>query len=62
MFQRGFFSVFSNKHYNFYNKYLWKNVHPVYIAGIQTHDLKNMNLLLKPQDQGSRPHFCTFYL
>ena len=33
---------------------MWKNVHPVYIAGIQTHDLKNMNLLLKPQDQGSR--------
>ena len=45
MFQRGFFSVFSNKHYNFYNKYLWKNVHPVYIAGIQTHDLKNMSHL-----------------
>ena len=28
--------VFSNKHYNFYNKYTWKNVHPVYAAGIQT--------------------------
>ena len=33
------FSVFSNKQYNFYNKYMWKNVHPVYSAGIQTHKL-----------------------
>ena len=33
------FSVFSNKHhYNFYNKFMWKNVHPVYGAGIRTHD------------------------
>ena len=38
------FSVFSNKHYNFYNKYLWKNVHPVYGAGIRTHDLRNVSL------------------
>ena len=40
------FSVFSNKHhYKFYHKLMWKNVHPVYCAGIQTHDLWNMRVL-----------------
>ena len=39
------FPVFSNKHYNFHNKYMWKNVHPVYGAGIQTHNLSNMSRL-----------------
>ena len=40
------FLVFSNKlHYNFYSKYMWKNVYPVYSAWIQTHDLWNMSLL-----------------
>ena len=39
---------------NFYNKYMWKNVQPVY-AGIWTHDLRNMRLLPLPLDQGSRP-------
>ena len=49
------FSVFSNKHhYNFYNKYMWKNVHSVYGAGIYTHDFQNMSLLTLPLDQGSR--------
>ena len=38
------FSIFSNKHYNFYNKYMWKNVHPVYGAGIRTHNIWNMSL------------------
>ena len=28
----------------FYNKYMWKNVHPVYGAGIRTHDLQIMSL------------------
>ena len=37
------FSVFSNKQYNFYNKWMWKNVHPVYGAGIWTYDLSNMS-------------------
>ena len=37
------FSVFSNKQYNFYNKSMWKNVHPVYSAEIWTHDLSNMS-------------------
>ena len=49
------FSVFSNKQYNFYNKYMWKNVHPVYGAGIWTHDLQNVSLFSSPLDQGSRP-------
>ena len=35
------FSVFSN---NFYNKFMWKNVHPVYGAGIRTHNLRNVSL------------------
>ena len=30
---------------HFFNKYMWKNVHPVYGAGIRTHDLRNMSLL-----------------
>ena len=51
------FSVYSNKHYNFYNIYMWKNVHSVYSAGIQTHDLQNVSLFPKPLDQGSRPMF-----
>ena len=34
-----FIFVFSSKHNNFYNKYMWKNVHPVYGAGIRTHNL-----------------------
>ena len=34
------FTVFSKKHYNFYNV---KNVHPVYGAGIWTHNLLNMS-------------------
>ena len=38
------FSVFSKKH-QFYNKLMWKNVHPVYGTGIRTHDLQNMSLL-----------------
>ena len=36
----------SNKYQtNFYKNLMWKNVHPVYGAGIQTQDLENMNLL-----------------
>ena len=34
---------------------MWKNILPVYRAGIWTHDLGNMSLLPKPLDQGSRP-------
>ena len=49
------FSVFSNKLYNFYNKWMWKHVHPVYGAGIRTHDLSNKSRHPKPLDQGSRP-------
>ena len=32
-----------------------KNVHPVYGAGIQTHDHQNMSLLPYPLGQGSLP-------
>ena len=49
------FSVFSNKQYNFYNKSMWKNVHPVYSTGIWTHNLLNMSRHPLPLDQGSRP-------
>ena len=50
------FSVFSNKHhYNSYNKYMWKKVHPVYGAGIWTHDLRNVSLFPLRLDQCSRP-------
>ena len=34
---------------------MWKNVHPVYSTGIQTHDLWNMSLFPQPLGQGSRP-------
>ena len=42
-----------------------KNVHSVYGAGIQTHDLWNVSLLTLPLDQGSSHlglfvHFCSF--
>ena len=54
-----FIFVFSNKyHYNFYTTYMWKNVHPVYSAGIRTHYLRKMSLL--PLDQGSRPSEHTY--
>ena len=36
------------------------NVHPVYGAGIQTHNLRNMSLLPYPLDQGSRPKEVQF--
>ena len=29
----------------FYNKYMWKNVHPVYGAGIRTHNIWKVSLL-----------------
>ena len=33
----------SKKQYKFYNKSMWKNVHPVYSAGIRTHNLSNIS-------------------
>ena len=51
-----YFRSFSNKnHYNFYRKYMGKNVHPVYVAGIWNHNLRNMSLLPWPLDQGPCP-------
>ena len=35
---------------------MWKNVHPVYCAGIQTHDLSNMRCHPKPLCPGSHPN------
>ena len=49
------FLVFSDKYCNFYDKYMWKNVHPIYSARIRTNDLRNTSLLPQPLDQGSRP-------
>ena len=39
-----YFRSFQTNITNFYNKYMWKNVHPVYSAGIWTHNLRNMSL------------------
>ena len=41
---------------------MWKNVHPVYGAGIQTHDLQNMSLFPLPLDHGFRPLEISLYL
>ena len=45
---------------NFNNKSMWKNVHPVYCAGITTHNFLNMSLHPLPLAQGSRPNSRTF--
>ena len=50
-----YFWTFSSKEYNLNNKLIWKFVHPVSSAGIQTHDLLNTSLLPKPIDQGFQP-------
>ena len=39
-----FIFVFSNKPYKFLQQIYVKNVHPVYAAGIQTHDLQDLSL------------------
>ena len=41
-----YFRSFSNKQYKFYNKYIWKNVHPISGARIRTHNFLIMSLLL----------------
>ena len=38
-----------------------KNVHPVYGAGIQTHNLQNMRPLSLPLDQGGPAQFSQSY-
>ena len=46
------FSVFLKQtSIQFCNRLMWKNVHPVYGAGIRTHDLQNRSLLPKPHLQ-----------
>ena len=42
------FLVFSTKHYNFYNNYMWKNVHPVYGAVIRTHERESLPITTRP--------------
>ena len=39
-----YFRSFQTNITKFYNKYMWKNVHPVYSDGILTHDLWNVSL------------------
>ena len=41
---------------------MWKNVHPVYRAGIQTHGLKDMSRLPQPLDQGTALMWQIVYL
>ena len=36
---------------------MWKNVHPVYSAEIQTHNLQNVSHFPLPLDKGSSPQF-----
>ena len=50
------FSAYQTHITNFTSNRCVKNVHPVYGAGIQTHNLWNMSLLPLPQDQQG---FCT---
>ena len=51
-----FIFVFSYKHYNFYNKYMWKNLHPVYGASagfeLESSDEKSMTLTTPTPTQG----------
>ena len=54
------FSVFSNKQYNFYNKYMSKNIHPVYGAGIQTHNLQKRESLPITTRPGLPPNYALF--
>ena len=48
------FSVFFKQSFPFLKKSMWKNVHPIYGAGIWTHDPLIMSLLPYQLDQGSR--------
>ena len=58
-----YFWSFSNKHgYNFLQQINVKNVHPVYGAGIQTHNLHIASLIPLTLDQGSRPPAETVFL
>ena len=48
------FGLFKQISLQFLQQINVKNVHPVYGARIQTHDLRNVSLFPKPLDQGSR--------
>ena len=60
---RPLFRLFSSFQANiiFLQQIYVKNVHPVYGAGTQTHDLQNMSLLQLPLDQGSRQKVRNVY-
>ena len=51
---RLFSAFFKQAPIQFYNKPMWRNVHPVYGTGIRTHNLLITSLLPQPLDQGSR--------
>ena len=44
------FSLFQTNY--FYKKSIWENVHPVYSAGIRTHNLQDVSLFPLPLDLG----------
>ena len=57
------FLVFSNKQYIFISNQCEKyQFHPVYGAGIQTHNLTNMSPLPLPLDQGSCYNLCQMFV
>ena len=55
------FSVFFKQIIHFFttNQCEKCHVHPVYDAGIRTHDLRNLSFLPQPLDQGSSPNILT---
>ena len=54
-------SVFINKTYNFNNKLMWKNAHPIYCAWIWTHDLQNMSHPIATRP-GLPPSILSFFV
>ena len=48
------FSVFSNKHYKFYNKYMWKNVHPCRDSNPRPSERESLPITTRP---GLPPHY-----
>ena len=56
------FGLFQTNIKIFYKKLMWKNVHPVWSAGIRTLDLQIESLIPLPLDQGSRYNLIFFFL
>ena len=56
-----YFWFYSNEHDNFYNKSMWKNVHPVYSVGIRTHVLCESNpITTRPTPSIVAARLCIF--